>query len=134
MPPTQPVRRASEVIDLTGNDSGAEEEEHARKRRRVSLPTKDPNELLSPTLSLAALAEQVSGLESNLAATSAGANANADPEVKQLDAPNAHVQALEEDEDEEDDDRDEDGLVRIDFCLKVAYEEKAGQIWCKMCE
>lgn len=82
-------------------------------------------------LSLAAIGEQITQLQKGLETMNASASASVSSMVG---SSASHASVMDADEQSDDDERDENGLVRVDICLKLAYEEADdGQVWCKMC-
>lgn len=127
--PHPPSAPPPTVVDLTADAGGdaTPGEEPTRKRRRVTLTLREPAPpAQEPPLDMATLGEQLSQVARSITpAESASAPAAASV------APAAGEPSDEEEDD--DDDRDADGLVRVDVCIKIAFENKEGKMWCKMC-
>ncbi|GJE84349.1 hypothetical protein PsYK624_004250 [Phanerochaete sordida] len=136
------TRRSPSVADLTAADGAALDEEPTRKRRRVTLTLREPSSAPAPPapaperepkheppLDLTPLNDELRQLAQSIASPQPVAAA-----LPPAPAP-ASLSAAAQDEqtDEDDDDRDADGLVRVDMCVKIAFEEKEGRMWCKMC-
>lgn len=123
MPPSS--QRSGSIIDLTASPSEdtASGEEPTRKRRRVTLTVREPAPPTDLRLDLTTLGDQISQLERSILPPNAETGAPPPPPSPDAD-----------DVSEDDNDKDADGLVRVDVCLKIAYEENDGKKWCKMCK
>jgi hypothetical protein len=131
-------QNGSPVIGLTGPDQFVTDEERVRKRRRVTIavPKRSPegSRPASPALSLAAISEQITQLQKGFASINGSASTNTNTNISPQSGLAALPSAADADDQSEDQERDEDGLVPVESCLKLAYEEMDGQVWCKMCK
>lgn len=95
----------------------------------MTQTVREPVPPAEPPLDLAALGDQLSQLEQNIASPKPQAEAPL-PTPTPAPAPEADEQT---DDDGDDGDKDADGLVRVDVCIKIAFEKNEEKMWCKMC-